>query len=786
MAERARLTASEGNSPSPGVDLVNTRRTAELAQNSNPESVIPLTWLYFCSGIPALIYQTIWQRILVLHTGVGTTSVAVIVSAYMVGLGVGSLIGARLSRVLSPTASLTVFAILEILIGLCGVVSPYVLYDLLYLRNGSLYADLWTGCLLHFAVLILPTSLMGMTLPLMTRALVRSIATAARSVGTLYGMNMVGAAFGAVLSTWILMPLTGVTGTVSAAVAANGIIALLIFWGRSRSERTDRLRHPTHEPTTPVETPKTLPTVPGVVTTPGVTGGSAPLSVWLLLYFLGGMCAIGLEIVWFRILDIAVKSTSYTFGTVLGVYLFSMAMGSIRGAARAGRSTRPFRDFLVTQCIILISAGIIVLALVCLPVDLPGYRWYVSYWASEEPLHPGLARPFPSIGLYLVLPLLLMGIPTWLMGYSFCLLQKGIQKDPETSGYRVGLLQGANILGCTLGSLMAGLWLLSIAGSMLTLRVILASGFVFGLVGMWWTDSRKLFGGLGAAILAVVLLLPSNTTLWLRLHGRTTDDGSRVAEDITGVCALTPQIPNTQWWMWANGKTQSLLPFGGFHTKLGVLPVTLHPQPRSVAIIGLGSGDTAWAAACRSETQQVTVFEICRSELSLLQEPDSRDRWPQVRQLLDDPRVRIDGRDARFVLMTEETRYDVIEADAIRPQGAFSGYLYSVEFFRLCSQRLNPGGYMCSWSPTPLVHATFRRAFPHVLEMENGLLLIGSNDPIESDLNGWQHRIETAGLYLGDYILNECLNSTRNLRHAAAPNPADWVNTDLFPYDEFN
>ena len=116
--------------------------------------------------------------------------------------GAQALLGGRLSRSLSPVASLRGFAVLEILIGLCGIASPHVLYDVLYMRHGALYGDLWMACLLHFAVLIIPTSLMGMTLPLMTRALVHRTSTAARSVGTLYGMNTLGAAFGAFLSPW--------------------------------------------------------------------------------------------------------------------------------------------------------------------------------------------------------------------------------------------------------------------------------------------------------------------------------------------------------------------------------------------------------------------------------------------------------------------------------------------------------------------------------------------------------------------------------------------------------
>jgi spermidine synthase len=132
----------------------------------------------------------------------------------------------------------------------------------------------------------------------------------------------------------------------------------------------------------------------------------------------------------------------------------------------------------------------------------------------------------------------------------------------------------------------------------------------------------------------------------------------------------------------------------------------------------------------------------------------------------------------------------VIEADAIRPHGAYAGYLYSIEFFQLCAKRLNPGGLMCSWAPTPRTHVTFRQAFPHVLELDQSTVLIGSNQPIQLDLNRWRDRLRTERVarYLGPAVTDECLGSILSARILPPPLEVrqEWINTDLFPFDEFH
>ena len=194
-----------------------------------------------------------------------------------------------------------------------------------------------------------------------------------------------------------------------------------------------------------------------------------------------------------------------------------------------------------------------------------------------------------------------------------------------------------------------------------------------------------------------------------------------------------------------NGKGHSWLPYLGTHTMLGAIPALIHPDPKDVLIIGLGSADTAWAAGCREETRRLIVYELGSPEVLLLRQlVEVIDQPPELRHFLQDPRVSIVIADGRNAMSLDERKYDVIEADALRPHSAFSGNLYSVEFFRLCASKLKPGGVMCSWSPTDRTYKTLCEVFPHVVEFGGGTILVGSDQPISIDLPLWQSRISTS------------------------------------------
>ena len=208
--------------------------------------------LFLLSGASALVYQVAWQRILALHSGVGLYSVAMIVAAFMAGLGIGSQLGGRLSARLERLASLRLFALVELAIGVFGALSPFLYYDWLYPLASRLESPSLGSGLAHFAALLPPTLLMGMSLPLLVRAMLRDLATAGRTIGTLYGVNMLGAAAGALAAPWLLIPRAGIGGATLVAAGGNllaGLGALaLARLPDIRDRRARRLPRPIRAP----------------------------------------------------------------------------------------------------------------------------------------------------------------------------------------------------------------------------------------------------------------------------------------------------------------------------------------------------------------------------------------------------------------------------------------------------------------------------------------------------------------------------------------------------------
>jgi predicted membrane-bound spermidine synthase len=728
--------------------------------------------LFFLSGAAALVYQVAWQRLLALHSGVGLYSVAVIVAAFMAGLGIGSHLGGRLSTRLAGARALAAFAGLELGISAFGAASPFLYYDWLYPRAVHLPSPSWQGGLLHLLALLPPTLLMGMSLPFLVRALVTDVEGAGRRIGWLYGVNVLGAAAGALAAPWLLLPWGGIRGAVLVAAGGNlaaGVGALALAWLQAR------------------RAPGPAAAAAGQVGERGLTAtieapGHHPLGLWLVLYGLSGFTALSLEIVWFRIVDVAVKSTAFTFGTVLAVYLLGSAVGSLAGAPYVARLRRPLRAFLLAQCALVALSAAAVAVVVVLPPHLPFYRWYVEYWAAYEFFPFGHERdPAHVARLYLVLPLVVFFLPTVLMGFSFPVLQRAVHDDPATSGRKVGALQAANIAGCTAGSLLVGLVCLAHLGTPGTMRVLLGCGLVFALVGL--RHYGRGFAAIAVALALLAVALPGSDRLWRRLHGVV--ETSRLAlfdEDATGVVALTDR--EGDWWLSVNGKGNGCLTYGGAHTLLGAVPASIHPAPRDVGLVGLGSGNTAWAASYRAETRSVTVFEISSPQPRILWRLAGLVEVPALRRLLEDPRVRVRIEDGRKALEADTRTYDLIETDATWPEAAGSGNLYSAEFFGAAARRLKPGGVVCTWAPTPRVHATFRAVFPHVLETEGGDILVGSRDPIPFDPEAWVARAQGAEAYFGRGQTRDVRRALAHLRPATS-GPAVALNRDLFPGDEY-
>ncbi|MBI4519355.1 MAG: spermidine synthase, partial [Gemmatimonadetes bacterium] len=408
------------------------------------------------------------------------------------------------------------------------------------------------------------------------------------------------------------------------------------------------------------------------------------------------------------------------------------------------------------------------------------------------------------LALYFVLPALLVVPATFLMGCSFPLLQQVVQIDLARVGRRVGILLVANIIGSMLGSVLTGWILLDLVGAADTLKLLAVLGGLFVLLALRFTIGnqaitigRQRVPRLGAAAAGTVMLIapvlaymPDNQTLWARLHG-TRVDRIVVGEDASSVSLITAGFDGRAT-VFVNGVGQSTMPYGDVHTALGAIPVFVHPAPREAAIIGLGSGDTVYAVAGRPEIERIICVEIIRPQLETLQGLLRRWSYGGLSGLLADPRVEHVFGDGRIFLMRGGRKYDIIEADALRPTSAYSGNLYSEEYFRLVRDHLKPNGLAATWLPTERVHNAFVRVFPYVVSVPG--MLLGSNDPIEIDREaigarlaaaGVREYYEAAGIDIAEMMASYLAEPAQYGPDFARDTLTDF-NTDLFPKDEYD
>ena len=761
---------------------------------------------FFASGFAALLYQVIWQRLLVLFSGADLYSVTIIVASFMGGMGVGHLAGGHMGDRVSPRTSLLFFAGAELAIALFGFFSRGLYYDFLYNRLGAVQIPAPALALLLFISLLVPTFFMGASLPLLSRALASRLERAASVIGILYGVNTLGAAAGALVSTWVLLPRLGLDASIRVGVAFNVLCALIVAPAVAgfRSSiagagQADRSGPPSGGPSS---------REPSEV--------SFPFWIWACIFATSGLLALALEIVWFRVLAVTMKGTAFTFGTLLGVYLTGLGVGALVGSAASTRLRRPAVAFLTLQAAIGAVAMLLLTAFIRF-ADNVAPLW--AYLGSYEPLDMRTAVPalgkllsgspagsdaavvWSFVALYVAIPTALVLPPTLLMGFSFPVLQRVVQTSLPRIGRRVGVLLLANVIGSMVGTALTGFLLLDRVGTAGTMRLLAIVSAAFGVLALVIALRSLRDSGLrrpravplallGSAFVFVPLLIvmPPSGTLWAHLHG-TVVEAMVYAEDGSGLSVVNTDGRNAI--LYANGIGQGSMPYGEVHTALGALPAFIHPAPRTAAVIGLGSGDTVHAVAGRREIARVTCVEIIRGELTTLTELRRRFPYGGLLNLVENGRIEQVFGDGRIHLRRGGV-YDIIEADALRPGSAYSGALYSDTYFALVREHLARNGLAATWAPTQRVYNTFIRAFPYVVAMPG--ILIGSNEPIPIDRAAVEARLadpatreyfDRAGIDIRK-LLTTYLDSPIVYTPAYPRQQLSDVNTDLFPKDEFD
>ncbi|MEI7445063.1 MAG: fused MFS/spermidine synthase [Burkholderiales bacterium] len=721
---------------------------------------------FFASGVSALLCQIVWQRVLGIFAGSDTVSASLVVGAFLSGLGLGSIAGARIADRLSPRASLTAFALAEVGVAVFALLSKPFLHDLLATRLAGVVDAPGAIFALCFAGLVLPTTLMGASLPLLSRAVATSLASLAERVGRLYGLNTVGAGVGALVGGWVLVGTLGFVGTLAVAAACSLAAAAVAMTLRAG------LPHAGAAPSRPTGPAAGAPGV----RTPGFAG-------WCALVFVSGYVIVALEIVWVRVLGQIGTFHAYLFPTVLGIFLLADGLGIAVASRWVRRVEDPRRAFLLLQ------AGGFAAAAVLLAI----VWWAVPAWPLVEVLSVDdlriHLRAFAVMG---VLAVLVVGPPAFLIGATFPFVQKAVQQDLESVGERVGRVQLANIAGNAAGAIVTGLVTLHWLGTAGTLKLLAALSALLLAARLVRGPRDRAALAVGAACAVALVALPSNAAFWARLHGAVPGQAVAWAEDRSGV-AYWREDRDAEGRIdspfFIQGFSQGRVPYIDIHRFLGAIGPLLHPDPRRLLVIGVGSGGTPWSAGVLGDAH-VDAIELVGPVLEVHRQLAVRDPGSPSATMLSDPRWRLVEGDGRRLLARERTRWDVIEADALLPETSLSGLLYSREFMNLARARLADRGLYVQWTPTCRAVDTFRRVFPHAVLLLPARVMVGSDAPIELDPEALRRRFADpavrAHLSVGggappdaDVLVRMIVRWTGDGDASGAPL------TDLAPKDEF-
>ena len=721
---------------------------------------------FFCSGFAALLCQIVWQRMLGIFAGSDTISAALVVGAFLAGLGLGSIIGAKIADRLSPYRAMIGFALAEAGVAGFALVSKVFLYDFLATDLAGVVDNPVAIFALCFLGLVLPTTLMGASLPLLARAVTTSLETAAERIGTLYGLNTLGAGLGALLGGWLLVGNLGFVGALVLAAGLDVFAALLAL--------------------------SLLPTLSRVAPMP-VRDGAAPpaesfgsLRLWCLLVFLSGYVIVAMEIVWVRLMGQVGQFHAYLFPTVLGIFLLADGLGIAVAARMVRRMKDPRPAFFMTQ-----AGGFVLGAVLIL-----GLYYALPYWPIAPQVSVDVQR-LRAEGLLTtaLLTLIVVGPPSFLIGMTFAFVQRAVQQDLSSVGARVGWVQLANILGNAAGSIVTGLVTLHYLGTAGTLQLLAVLSVALMLVWLLRDGrGRRPEMALAAACAACLLVLPSNARLWSRMHAEAPGQVTDWAEDRSGVAffrddARPGEGPHGPFFI--QGFAQGRIPFLPIHQFLGAVGPLIHPAPKQMLAIGIGSGGTPWAASVSPVTERIRAIELVGPVIAAHEGIARRYPDSPIAELFRNPRWTLEYGDGRRALAKGEEKYDIIQADAVLPEGSHSGLLYSAEFLQQVRRRLAPGGIYVQWGPTRRSVATFSAVFPHTLLLMPGSVLIGSETPIPFDRETLAARFADPAVQAhllrgnGGYGTYADFFAQAPLVWTPETPRTELVLTDVFPRDEF-
>lgn len=721
-------------------------------------------FLFFLSGAAGLIYQLVWVRKLVLIFGNTTYATSSILTAFMGGLALGSyLLGKYADRIEKP---LRAYGYLELGIGVSAVAILYLflpLSDAVYVglfraigNNGFVFNV--ARFLLSVLILLIPTTLMGGTLPIISRHFIRISDNFGKLVARLYGFNTVGAVVGAFMTGFVLIETFGVNTTLWIAIVTNfavGIIAFLLD-SVGQTERAPnkgaagraQTRDPNKEATS------------GRISS--YTPSTARLALWM--FAVAGFVSLAYEVVFTRALIFFISSTTYSFTIILVIFLTGISLGSFVMSRWVDRVKNLLFWFGIFEAFIALTAILSIPLFLNLTTvqNLLLARLNAENWSDV------------SLVLFLSASIILL-LPTFFMGAVFPVVNRIYVRSVKNVGQGVGTVYMANTVGAILGSFLSGFVILPLIGLNNTILALALTNLTIAVLlilrekGM---SLAKTYGYSGAAValfVAIVVLTFTTRPLYLSTAGF---QGTRLLHHkdsaVATVSVLEKKDQLNIWgrnvrYLNVNGHNTAHTTFSDMiiHKMLAHLPMLLVPNPRDVLVVGFGFGNTCRSFLDYDLVEQVDCVELVGHEKATAQYFEEENKG-----VFEDERFNFIVNDGRNFILATEAKYDVISVNSVDPK--FSPTLYTEDFYRLCWDRLNNDGQLIVWLPiygmkleeVQALVKSFINVFPHSTLWYNNpehLLLSGVKGKYYIDVARVKQRMEAPAISksLGEIHLND-------------------------------
>ncbi|MBN2035257.1 MAG: fused MFS/spermidine synthase [Chitinispirillaceae bacterium] len=655
--------------------------------------------LFFLSGFTALIYQTLWVRVCGQIMGVTVFAVSCVLTVFMAGLAGGSILFGRLID--KQYNGLKLYALLELGIGAYALAFPLLVKGISFLHIGfyqafhpSFVTLTAIRFLLSFAIMFIPALLMGGTLPALAKASVANLNQAGRDVGSLYSVNSLGAVAGTLLTAFFLIHTLGITLSLSAAAALNGVIALAAFL-LSAHYRADECRHDRPEARTPA---------------PVRTISTALLVLVLAVFFMEGLAALALEVVWQRVFVFYFGNSIYSFTVVAATFISGIVIGAFIMSRCIGR---------VRSTLVLFGVVQTALAFACFGASFVLFRYAPDILMLLVRLN--IAGWWGSVIVRIMTAVLIMIVPTILMGVAFPLACALVARNMKLLGTEIGGAYAVNTLGSIVGSFAGGFIFIPLIGIQASAVLLSCLLLVSGAALLLACVGRSLPVRAGLVLLYAGAAVLFSTT---RFKASFVDFQKGLfnkvvyyAEGIDGTVIVKDGGFNKRE-ISINGTSlaTNLYNHKQLFRMLADLPFLLHDGPKNAVVVGLGGGMTLGTLL-----QNDSLREVDCVELSSEMKNGTAFFAHENGNALENPKLRLIIEDGKNHMLISDKKYDLITSDPIHPIIAGNSSLYSRNYFALCRERLAPGGVICHWLPFhsiaeehyKMIISSFIAVFPH-------------------------------------------------------------------------